>query len=332
MKPTVLVIHPGAIGDVLLARPALRELRNAHPSYGLGLVARQDVGSVLLAGREIDALFPLEGGALTGLLAGANAVPPGLKLWLEDCRLAVCWMNDPGGLEATLKASGITRTVLQSASSGPTAAHQADYLRHTLAGIVRQDLPDCPLELPEVVKEQGRAILRTLGLLGKRFVVLHPGSGSPHKCIPAVTLASVVDRIQAHAPVTLIAGPADTTRVREVLDRCVTKPLLVEGHALLPVAGLIVEAALFIGHDSGLTHLAAALAIPTLALFGPTDAGRWAPRGAHVTVLTGAACCCAEWQEVQRCQAKPCLRIDATRIFAACEDRLFGPEWRRSEG
>jgi heptosyltransferase-3 len=318
VSTTVLVIHPGAIGDVLLARAALRELRLAYPSSALGLIARQDVGSVLLAGREIDALFSLESGALSGLLAGPDALLPRLKLWLENCVLSVCWMQDPGGLVGTLQACGVPRLIVQSVSSGQSGAHQADFLRHTLKGILPSYLPDCPLDIPEKIKEQGRAILHALGLSGSSFVLLHPSSGSIHKCVGVGILASVVHRIQAHAPVVLVSGPADTMRVRELLDHCSTKPLVFENHDLLTIASLITQAALFIGHDSGLTHLAAALATPTVALFGPTDPRRWAPRGTHVTVLTGEPCHCAEWQEVHRCEAKPCLRLDPAQIVAAC--------------
>lgn len=326
MKPTVLVVHPGSIGDVLLARPALQGLRAAYPSCALGLLARQDIGAVLLAGREIDALFSLDGDALTGLLAGVEAVPPVLKAWLESCRLAVCWMKDPGGLDATLKACGVSRTVIQPSSSGSAGVHQSDCLRQTLTGIVRHDLPEVSLKLSQVVRAQARATLRGHELFGRPFIVLHPGSGSPHKCVAPGILASVTDGIQTQVPAVLVAGPADMVRAQDVLKRCITNPLVLEGHDLLSVAGLIAEAALFIGHDSGLTHLAAALGVPTLALFGPTDAGRWAPRGAHVTVLTGATCRCISWEEVRKCEEKPCLGLDPNRILSACWERLFAPQ------
>jgi ADP-heptose:LPS heptosyltransferase len=53
----------------------------------------------------------------------------------------------------------------------------------------------------------------------------------------------------------------------------------------MPTAALIAQAAVFIGNDSGLTHLAAALARPTVAIFGPTDPEIWGPRGEHVSIV-----------------------------------------------
>ncbi len=84
-------------------------------------------------------------------------------------------------------------------------------------------------------------------------------------------------------------------------------------------AGVIAEADLYVGHDSGLTHLAAALAVPTVALFGPTDVARWAPRGQKVIPLRGMTCACDEWEMVQACRDKPCLRIPVHALIEACD-------------
>ena len=58
--------------------------------------------------------------------------------------------------------------------------------------------------------------------------------------------------------------------------------------SLVELARELASARLYIGNDSGITHLAAAVGCPTIALFGPTDAAVWAPRGGHVTALTGS--------------------------------------------
>jgi ADP-heptose:LPS heptosyltransferase len=80
------------------------------------------------------------------------------------------------------------------------------------------------------------------------------------------------------------------------------------------MAGVIAHANTFVGHDSGLTHLAAALHVPTIALFGPTDPRRWAPRGPHVKVVSGASCRCHGWEAVRACVEKTCLQITPEQI------------------
>ena len=126
-------------------------------------------------------------------------------------------------------------------------------------------------------------------------------------------------------PVVLAEGPADEAQARDVLDLCAVKPAVIGGQELLRMAGILAHATLFIGHDSGLTHLAAALNVPTVGLFGPTDAGRWAPRGPSVRVLSGPPCQCKDWQAVKSCTDKPCLRIAPESILYACAQFLPEP-------
>lgn len=324
MRRTLLVVHPGAIGDVLLARQALQALRDANPDHALGLIVREDVGALLQACREADRCFPLEGRALSGLLGGVESTPPGLSQWLRACDLALCWMDDPGGLHATLAAFGVAHRVIQSPWVEMAAIHQADRLLRTLDWIVQPRTSGSPLVLPDGLKEQGRASLQAHGLAEHRFVMVHPGSGSPHKCIAPGILASVMDGLRSRGiAVALAVGPADEAVTRDVIDRCSSDLVSIRGQALDRMAGLLAHAALFIGHDSGLTHLAAALAVPTLALFGPTDARRWAPRGSNVAVLSGPPCRCDGWEAVRACADKPCLRISPDRILSACDERLF---------
>jgi len=324
MSRTLLAVHPGSIGDVLLARQALRALRGAYPAHALGLIVRRDVGALLQACHETDRCFPLEGSALSGLLGGVESTPPDLSQWLRACDLAVCWMDDPGGVHTTLAAFGVAHAVIQSASGEMTGIHQADHLLRTLEGIVQLKTAESRLMLPDAIKEEGRASLQAHGLAGNRFVIVHPGSGSPHKCIAPSILATVVDGLRLRGiSVVLAIGPADEARARDVLALCSTAPLPVRGQDLDRMAGILAHASMFIGHDSGLTHLAAALAVPTLALFGPTDAGRWAPRGACATVLPGSPCRCEGWEAVKACADKPCLRIASDRILSVCDERLF---------
>jgi hypothetical protein len=102
-------------------------------------------------------------------------------------------------------------------------------------------------------------------------LVIHPFSGSPRKNWPLASFEEVTHR--SPFPVEWTAGPD------EPLDRAV------QFENLFDLARWLAGAALYIGNDSGITHLAAAVGVPVVALFGPTSAEIWAPRGANVTVL-----------------------------------------------
>ncbi len=331
---TILLLHPGSLGDVLLALPTIRALRAAFPAHEVGLVAASGVGSLLLAGKEIDRLFPLEHRVLTDLMAGAAHAAPALRSWLGRCPLALGWLADPDGrLRSTLIELGAGRVILRSPFSVLcTAAHQVDRLLEAAADLVTPGTYDWALDLPPALVAEGEAHLAAVrsGAPGP-VVAIHPGSGARYKCAEPTLFAHLVEWCQARGCVPMvIGGPADEEAAAAVAAGCRTRPAILQGTDLLTMAGALANAALFVGHDSGLTHLAATLHVPTLALFGPTAISRWAPRGPHVTVLTGDACRCEGEAAVSSCRERPCLRVPLDRLTIACEpwvDRARHPRW-----
>lgn len=326
MRQTILVVHPGALGDVLLARPALAALKASFPAHELGVVAGESVGRLLQACGEVDTVFALEGEVLTGLLAGQASVSQPVRGWLSRCDLVVCWMHDPDGqLRATLQGLRIPRVIVHSLSGfRGLAIHRTDRCMETVEEIAETSSRASALSLPPQVLAQGAARLAAHGISPHdRLVALHPGSGSEHKCCDPSVFAHAIQwlRDRQMAPM-LVLGPADEKRGKAVLDACETRPPVLQGADLLTVAGILARTVLFVGHDSGLTHLAAALSIPTVAMFGPTDPDRWVPRGAPITVLRGAPCRCETWESVKTCRGKPCLQITPDKLRDACEPVL----------
>jgi len=329
MHRTILIVHPGTLGDVLLALPAIRALQMALPTHELGMVAGAEVGGLLRACGEVEAVLPLEGDALAGLLAGPESVGPIVHQWLSRCDLGVCWMADPDNrLSSTLQGLGAGCVIARSpASLGHEAIHQTDRVLQTVRDVALMGEYGGRLHLPDVVIAGGRTRLATAGTFGTRpLVAIHPGSGSRHKCADPALLAGAVEWFQTNeAYPVLVGGPADEGMIANVSDACATRPAILQHLDLLSIAGVLAHADLFVGHDSGLTHLAAALHLPTVALFGPTDRRRWAPRGPHVTILTGEPCRCEGWNVVQECRDKPCLRIPAEKLVGTCEQLLRRP-------
>jgi heptosyltransferase-3 len=323
----VLIVHPGTLGDVLLARPAIRVVKKAYASHAIGLMAGDEIATLLRTCAEVEHSFSLESGGLAGLLAGPESVKESLRQWLSRCDLAVCWMSDPdGGTARTLRELGVRDVIVRSPNSAACrAVHQSDRVLETVQDVVAISGPDAEmsLNLPRQVWQAGEKLLSSLGGKHHPMVLVHPGSGSPHKCSEPTLLARTIDRLQSDGLVPLmIGGPADDERIRLTAGLCARPPLILHHLDLLSVAGVLAHVSLFIGHDSGLTHLAAALGRPTVALFGPTDAGRWGPIGSHVTVLRGDSCRCDRWEEVQACREKPCLRIEIHDLIQTYYRRL----------
>ncbi len=122
---------------------------------------------------------------------------------------------------------------------------------------------------------------------GSPFLCLHPGSGSARKNWPKEAFLEVADGAfhRWRLPSTVLIGPAEQGQ-RAFWSEAGGPSLSVkEGLPILEVARMLRRAALYVGNDSGITHLAAAVGVPVVALFGPTDPVRWAPRGRDVEIL-----------------------------------------------
>jgi ADP-heptose:LPS heptosyltransferase len=321
IPPVLLVVHPGSLGDVLLSLGALRALRIAWPTHELTLVARGEVAGLLRACGEVHQALPIEGATLAQLLAGPDALPPGLAARLRRCTAAVCWMNDQkGALRTTLRRSGVGQVIVQSPHSlALHAVHAADcYLESLRPWGLR------PADRPPVLQIPRPAHLGP-DLTDAEILAVHPGSGSPAKCYDVRRLALAIASLTGKGARTflILGGPADDTQIAELQRHLAgVKPSMILNRDLMAVAAALGKAHVFVGHDSGVTHLAAALGLPTIALFGPTNPSRWAPRGPRVIILRGAPCACLGWQQVKSCRLRSCLDIPVEQIVTAVEGCL----------
>jgi heptosyltransferase-3 len=326
-KRGVLVMHPGAVGDVLLARPSLSLIRRQFPRHRLGLLAGSALGMLLREGAEIDQMFPLESYYLGELFGGCDSLHLAFKNWLRTCDCAVGWLQDEeGAIANTLRALGIPRVCVQSPfSSDLKSEHQASRYLEVLEGVPVSEVTTEPLILSSRLRERGKQLLEALNWSHQqRLVILHPGSGSIHKCLDATRFAAVVEWLYREGVFTLlIEGPSDGEAVAN-LQRALSVSVPILRHMELSTAAAVLSHAdVYLGHDSGLTHLAAALSIPTVACFGPTSPQRWAPLGRSVVILGGAICSCPNWSSVERCRDKVCLRISPACIIEVCRELLM---------
>ncbi len=326
VRRTIVMIHPGGLGDVLLAVPAMVRLRTRFPNHRLMLCAEDQVARLLLACRIIDAWTSVQGQVSGDLFAGPDSVTGQAQTWLEDCDLAIGWTQDlDGKLTETLKAVGVREVIVRSPfSTAIRATHQRDRFLEAINEAPLDDGGDVLLTVTEPLPQLGRTCLEAAGLsIGQFLVVIHPGSGSAHKCVAPETLIPIVTAVQiSGATPVVLEGPADREPVERLLQSCVSPPIVLKGLDLLTLAGVLAQARLFIGQDSGVTHMAGLMGVRTVALFGPTDPARWAPRGVHVTVVQGAPCLCQSWGDVSRCEEKPCLAMPQDHLVALCLARM----------
>jgi len=272
----VLLVRAGALGDVLLLRTAVASARRA--GHRVVLVSPSVSGSVLVGPGEARALVPLDGAEMARALAGepGDALRDGLR-----ADLAVALTRSPD-LHAVLRPL-VGRLVTRDPEP-PAPRHAAAWAAEALEEL---GVPAALDVAPMVFGTEERAQAATIrARLPARFLALHPGSGSPTKNWPADRFASIAARLSRGEPFLVVAGPADRDAVAPL--RAVRGAVVAEGLPARVLGALLSEAGLYVGNDSGVTHLAAASGATTLALFGPTDPASWAPLGRAVRVLRSA--------------------------------------------
>lgn len=145
----------------------------------------------------------------------------------------------------------------------------------------------------------------------KILVALHPGSGSRQKCWPVERFVALMKwlRGETGAQILVVSGPADREIVEELKSKVKDNFTLVDHLSLPKLAAVIKRCNLFIGNDSGITHLAAATGVHTLAIFGPTDPGIWGPLGERVKILYKKLHCSPCLADTRRnCSSQVCLK------------------------
>ncbi|RUM87957.1 MAG: hypothetical protein DSZ24_04980 [Thermodesulfatator sp.] len=237
--------HEGSLGDLLLSRLAIAALTERGPAV---LLARSEVRKVYVS---------------TGLVAQSFSAE-----------------TPPSGLRPK-------KVYFFARSEAPR-----DYLQRIFPKAFLQRLPTLPEEPRHValfqlamaggcLKRAGRALRLAPRDFRRepRFLLVHPGSGGRRKCYPPERLLQALQGFSV-LPVRVILGPAE-----EDLAPLFREFPVCQSRTLAQALQALSQAQAYLGNDSGLTHLAAALGVPVLALFGPTDPRLWAPFGGPVRVL-----------------------------------------------
>ena len=276
----LVVLRPGALGDCVAAFPVLQALRAAWPGAEL-LAIGSPVFRLAAESGPATGWMAFDDARLTGLFAEG-----GTSDVLADCDLCLSYGADQDSLLPTnLVASGARRVVAWPARPAG-AVHIVDHLLGAVeaAGMAAVSRRPTLRSRPEWL-EEGRALLARAGA-PRAFVALHPGSGGRRKRWPADRFALLAERVEG--PVVWLLGPAEgeDAELRAAVRRA---GVVLEPATLRELAGILACARAYVGNDSGVSHLAAALGVATVAVFVDTEPAVWAPRGERVAVVGAGA-------------------------------------------
>ena len=243
-----LLIRPGAIGDCIVALPALEYLKSDYtevwvPSTIVPLIRFAD--RVQRLPSAIDLL------ALPG-----QDPPVALLGYLHTFDSIVSWYgsNQPE-FRARVHELGLPFEFFPALPAGDGRVHVVDFF------------------LAQVGAPPGSSPRIEVEAAAHEAIVIHPFSGSPRKNWPMMKFRALADRLPK--PVAWCAGPHEPL------------PGAVRFDDLYELACWLAGARAYVGNDCGITHLAAAVGTRVVAIFGPTDPAMWAPRGSHVRIVAG---------------------------------------------
>ena len=273
-----LIIRPAALGDTLMLAPALSNSR--------------EWGEVIVAGRRpgIDFIRPLVSGCLDFEGPGWHflfmEVPePGVRLPVHGVDRIVAFLNDSQG---TMRKNlvhffpGASVTVLPGYPGENEVVHVSLYLARVM------ERSGLPVDTEKVIKEAVKRPLLRSGNQRRVRVVFHPGSGGEQKNHPPEFWLDLLRTFRknipgAGEPPMVLLGPAEEKLLS--LFSVEKDWEIVISPDMDRLSLLLRETLLYVGHDSGITHLAAMLGAPTIALFKHTSVAQWKPLGPKVKVI-----------------------------------------------
>jgi len=332
----VLVRTANWIGDAVMTLPALGSIREGLPNRHIAVLTKPWVADLFLGHPLVDEVILYESpGRHEGVrgkwrLAGElsqkgfdlailfqNAFEAALLAYLAKIPRRAGYNTDARGLLLT-QAVPVNEKVKKG--------HQVDYYRAMTAGLGFHSPPSPPsLSITKRQGEESERILRSRGLLEERRLIgLAPGAAyGPAKQWFPERFAALVDRFSRGwgARLLIFGSQGDRRTASQLIQNAHSEAADFTGQTTLGQAiGLIARCRLFVTNDSGLMHVAAALGVPVVAIFGSTDPARTAPLGKNCRVvrkpLPCAPCLKTHCPEKRECMEK----ITVDEVYEAARE------------
>jgi heptosyltransferase-3 len=294
----ILVLHPGALGDIILSLPALGLLRDHFPSARITLAANLDFSAPVCNGYA-DKLVSLSTLPLHRLYSGELLTDTDLFFWKSYDRILSWTGSGDQQFSRNLSAANADNRIARWKPAPEDNRHVSqifvDSLRPWVPLQAAAPLPE--IRLTEADLLGGQEWLGEERWTGSEaLVALHPGAGSPVKYWSSDRFRELACEIMRSVTrnLLIVGGPAEQGLAHLIGPKAPGVSLrFAEDLPLGLLAGALARCQAFVGNDSGISHLAAGLGVPSVVLFGPTSPAHWAPRGKHVRILYDTRGCSA---------------------------------------
>jgi heptosyltransferase-3 len=274
----ILVIRGGAIGDFILTLPAIAALRQQFPGAHLEVLGYPHIAQLALAGGIVDRVQPIEAQALAGFFARNGELKPDLADYFSEFNLIISYLFDPDEIFKT-NVGRCTKAQFIVGPHRPDEAGELHAAKVYLKPLERLAIFEAD-HVPRLSINSQPATLNQLAI--------HPGSGSEKKNWPEVRWAELFQHLinETKLSLLLVGGEAEGERLQRLA--AVLPPMRIQVAQSVPLPELarrLQRCVAFIGHDSGISHLAAALGLPGIVLWGDSAEEIWRPPHEKIRVL-----------------------------------------------
>lgn len=280
------MIRGGAIGDFILTLPTLKALRDAYPQAHIEILGYKHIAALAENRFYAQAVRSIEYGPLSSFFAKNSELPPDLANYFAKFDLIVSYLYDPDRIfENNLRLCGVENLI-----RGPAKIDNGELAARQLARPLEElGLPIDDFAARIFPSEADRsAVEKFVRRSPKPLVVFHPSSGSETKNWSLENWIDIGNHLLARkdfrGSIVVVSGEADEVQMRRLRATWTNERVQFAENLPLPELAALFEDAIFLGHDSGISHLAAAAGANCILLFGPTDPAVWGPTnpGAHI--------------------------------------------------
>ncbi len=283
----ILFIRGGAVGDFILTLPAIRLVRDSLPENAIEILGHPSIAALAIAAGLADRIRSIEDARLAHFFVPGGSLDREWAAYFASFDVVVSYLYDPDGIfAANLRAAGVSTLITcpfrprEDEGAPPAAVQFAEPL-----AAIGLFIDDASLDLDFGPVDQ------LLPPVEGPLVAVHPGSGSARKNWGYESWTALMAELhQSEGPIRWLvaSGEAERETIADFVAGLEEKKLPFQHLPCLPLpqlGSILRQVDAYLGHDSGLGHLAGSVQAPSLLLFGPTNPTIWAPVSPRTRVL-----------------------------------------------
>ena len=279
MKKRILVIRGGAIGDFILTIPVFRALKAQFPDNEIHVLGYPHIASLAMLTGDVSEVHPIEARQMAGFFARNGELDKSLQGFFDSFGLIISYLFDPDRIfhDNVGRATGAQFIQGSHRPDEQQGIHATEVFLRALESLAIFS----PDSRPRLDPERLQLSSAITAVESRATIALHPGSGSPNKNWRVENWIALIQNLIAETDyrLMLVGGEADRDR-HATLKPLIPSDRLIEafGYPLNELAAMLAGCSGFIGHDSGISHLAAAAGLQGIVIWPSTNPAIWEPK------------------------------------------------------